>query len=48
MNWEDNKMNIDGRWLFGRPDETYIENDILYRRIYETEQTYHDERIITK
>lgn len=41
-------MNIGGHWLFGRPDEIFIENDVLYRRIYETEQTYHDERVITK
>lgn len=41
-------MNIGGRWLFGRPDEIYIENDILWRRVYETEQTYHIEMVITK
>ena len=41
-------MNAGGHWLFGRPDEIFIENDVLYRRIYETEQTYHDERVITK
>lgn len=42
-NWGNNKMNVGGR-----PDEVFIENDVLYRRIYETEQTYHDERIMTK
>lgn len=41
-------MNVGGCWVFGRPDDIYIENDVLYRRIYETEQTYHDERIMTK
>lgn len=48
MNWGNNKMNAGGCWIFGRPDEIFIENDVLYRRIYETEQTYHDERIMTK
>jgi hypothetical protein len=43
-----NKMNVGGCWVFGRPDDIFIENDILYRRIYETEQTYRDERIMTK
>lgn len=37
-------MNIGGHWL----DDIFIENDVLYRRIWETEQTYHDERVITK
>ena len=48
MNWGNNKMNIGGHWLFGRPDDIFIKNDILYRRIYETEHTYHDEKIMTK
>lgn len=41
-------MNAGGYWVFGRPDDVFIKNDILYRRIYETEQIYHDERIMTK
>ena len=41
-------MNAGGQYLFGKPDETFIENDTLYRRIWETEQTYHDEIVITK
>ena len=41
-------MNIGGNWLFGKPDEIFIKNNSLYRRIYETEQVYRDEKIITK
>ena len=29
-------------------DEIFIKDGILYRRIYETEQVYRDEKIITK
>lgn len=42
MNWGNNKMNV------GKPDDMFIKDDTLYRRIWETEQTYHDEKIITK
>ena len=31
-----------------RCDEIYIENDILWRKVYETEQTYHTEMVISK
>ena len=45
-------MNTGGCWLFGRPDEIFIRDDVLYRRIYETDQVYHevyhDERVMTK
>ena len=41
-------MNTGGIWLFGKPDEIFIQDDVLYRRVYETEQVYRDERIMTK
>ena len=41
-------MNVGGCWVFGKPDEIFIENDVLYRRIYETEQVYDDEIVMTR
>lgn len=41
-------MNIGGIYLFGKPNEIFIKYDTLYRRIWETKQTYHDEKVITK
>lgn len=40
-------MYIGGTWLFGKPD-VFIQDDVLYRRVYETEQVYRNEKIITK
>ena len=41
-------MNVGGCWVFGRPDDVFIENDVLYRRIWETEQVIIHIPIITK
>ena len=41
-------MNVGGRWLFGRPNEIFIEGNKLIRRIYETEQVYNDEIVLTR
>lgn len=41
-------MPVGRIYLFGKSDNIFIEDDVLYRRIWETEQTYHDEKIMTK
>ena len=41
-------MNLRGGWLFGRPNEIFIDGNKLIRRIYETEQVYDDEIVLTK